>query len=67
MLFRSQDLERILQEAISANEPVLVEVPTDRDAAGPWVPGWWDFPIPAYITDERQEEYAATRRSEQHL
>lgn len=64
---RPQDLERILQEAISANEPVLVEVPTDRDAAGPWVPGWWDFPIPAYITDERQEEYAATRRSEQHL
>jgi acetolactate synthase I/II/III large subunit len=46
---------------------VLVASPTDRDAAGPWVPGWWDFPIPAYITDERQEEYAATRRSEQHL
>jgi acetolactate synthase I/II/III large subunit len=64
---RPQDLENILQEAISANEPVLVEVPTDRDAAGPWVPGWWDFPIPAYITDERQEEYATTRRSEQHL
>ena len=62
-----QDLENILRDAISANEPVLVEVPTDRDAAGPWVPGWWDFPIPAYITDERQEEYATTRRSEQHL
>lgn len=64
---RPQDLENILQDAISANAPVLVEVPTDRDAAGPWVPGWWDFPIPAYITGERQEEYATTRRSEQHL
>jgi acetolactate synthase-1/2/3 large subunit len=45
---------------------MLVEVPTSRDAAGPWVPGWWDFPVPAYIDDERQDEYWAERAEEQH-
>jgi acetolactate synthase-1/2/3 large subunit len=44
-----------------------VEVPTARDAAGPFVPGWWDFPVPAYIGDERQAEYAEGRKLEQHL
>ncbi|MFZ6049350.1 thiamine pyrophosphate-binding protein [Pseudomonas sp. CR3202] len=64
---RPEDLEPILQQALECNEPVLIEVPTDRDAAGPWVPGWWDFPIPEYITDERQDEYWQLRNSEQHL
>jgi acetolactate synthase-1/2/3 large subunit len=64
---RPEDLEPILQEALDLNVPVLIEVPTDRDAAGPWVPGWWDFPIPEYITDERQDEYRELRNSEQHL
>ena len=64
---RPEDLEPILQQALECNEPVLIEVPTDRDAAGPWVPGWWDFPIPEYITDERQDEYWQIRNSEQHL
>lgn len=64
---RPEDLEPILQQALECNEPVLIEVPTDRDAAGPWVPGWWDFPIPEYITDERQDEYWELRNSEQHL
>ncbi|WP_435609754.1 thiamine pyrophosphate-binding protein [Pseudomonas knackmussii] len=62
-----EQLEPILQQALECNEPVLIEVPTDRDAAGPWVPGWWDFPIPEYITDERQDEYWQLRNSEQHL
>ncbi|MEU9470800.1 hypothetical protein AB0D78_30125 [Streptomyces avermitilis] len=52
---------------LTSGAPALVEVPPDRDAAGPWVPGWWDFPIPAYITDERQDEYHRTRATEQHL
>lgn len=64
---RPEDLEPILQQALDINEPVLIELPTDRDAAGPWVPGWWDFPIPEYITDERQDEYRKFRESEQHL
>jgi acetolactate synthase-1/2/3 large subunit len=61
------ELEDILREAIESNEPALVEIPTDRDAAGPWVPGWWDFPVPAYIEDERQDEYREFREREQHL
>jgi acetolactate synthase-1/2/3 large subunit len=59
-------LEPTLREAVSAGEPTVVEVPTARDAAGPWVPGWWDFPVPAYIEDERQTEYWAGRAEEQH-
>ncbi|AIL80801.1 MULTISPECIES: thiamine pyrophosphate-binding protein [Acinetobacter] len=63
----AEELEPVLQAALDSNEPVLIEIPTDRDAAGPWVPGWWDFPIPEYITDERQDEYHEFRQSEQHL
>lgn len=63
----NDQLEGILQEALESNKPALIEVPTDRDAAGPWVPGWWDFPVPAYVDDERQQEYWDVRASEQHL
>ncbi|MEV4143515.1 thiamine pyrophosphate-binding protein [Amycolatopsis sp. NPDC049691] len=60
-------LEPTLRKAVQSGAPALVEVPTDRDAAGPWVPGWWDFPVPAYVTDERQDDYRRTRATEQHL
>ena len=63
----SDELESTLEEAITADEPTVVEVPTARDAAGPWVPGWWDFPVPAYITDERQTDYWEGRAEEQHV
>ena len=59
-------LEATLARAVQADEPVVVEVPTSRDAAGPWVPGWWDFPVPAYITDSRQDDYWSERGEEQH-
>jgi len=61
------DLEPTLAKAVSSEKAALVEVPTARDAAGPFVPGWWDFPVPAYITDDRQDEYWAARGEEQHL
>ncbi|WP_027507204.1 thiamine pyrophosphate-binding protein [Rhodococcus sp. UNC23MFCrub1.1] len=61
------DLEATYRKAFESNAPALIEIPTDRDAAGPWVPGWWDFPIPAYIDDERQDEYRENRAKEQHL
>jgi len=61
------DLEKVLRTAIESDRPALVHVPTDRDAAGPWVPGWWDFPVPDYINDERQDEYREFRAKEQHL
>lgn len=63
----SEELESTLEAAFACGGPALVEVPTDRDAAGPWVPGWWDFPIPTYIDDERQDEYRELRDQEQHL
>jgi acetolactate synthase-1/2/3 large subunit len=62
----SDDLQPALERAFASEDPALVEVPTSRDAAGPWVPGWWDFPVPAYIEDERQSEYWANREEEQH-
>jgi acetolactate synthase I/II/III large subunit len=55
------------EAAFASGKPSLVEVATARDAAGPFVPGWWDFPVPAYIQDERQTEYWAERADEQHL
>lgn len=62
----SDGLQPALERAFASGGPALVEVPTSRDAAGPWVPGWWDFPVPAYIEDERQSEYWANREEEQH-
>jgi acetolactate synthase-1/2/3 large subunit len=62
----SDDLQPALERAFASEGPALVEVPTSRDAAGPWVPGWWDFPVPAYIEDERQTEYWSDRAEEQH-
>jgi acetolactate synthase-1/2/3 large subunit len=59
-------LEDTLRRALERDEPAVVEVPTSRDAAGPWVPGWWDFPVPSYINDARQDEYWSERGEEQH-
>lgn len=58
---------KALQEALNCGKPALVEAVTARDAGGPFVPGWWDFPSPAYIADARQDEYSADRAEEQHL
>jgi acetolactate synthase-1/2/3 large subunit len=63
----ADELEPTLRRALATDGPTVVEVPTSRDAAGPWVPGWWDFPVPAYVTDERQQEYWEQRVEEQHL
>ena len=60
------ELESTLRRAFECGGPALVEVTTARDAAGPFVPGWWDFPVPAYY-GEGHEEYAEGRALEQHL
>jgi acetolactate synthase-1/2/3 large subunit len=62
----SDQLEKALKAALDCGGPALVEVTTSRDAAGPFVTGWWDFPSPAYYEKE-QAEYAAGRVLEQHL
>lgn len=60
------DLESTFQKAFDAKAPVLVEIPTDRDLASPFVPGWLDFPPLSTITDERQDEYRELRANQQH-
>jgi acetolactate synthase-1/2/3 large subunit len=60
------DLEPALRRAFACGGPALVEVTTARDAAGPFVPGWWDFPSPAYYNEGR-DEYEEGRALEQHL
>jgi acetolactate synthase-1/2/3 large subunit len=62
-----EQVAKALEEALASGKPALVEATTARDAGGPFVPGWWDFPSPGYITDERQDQYAAERADEQHL
>ena len=59
-------VRKALEEALASGRPAVVEAVTARDAGGPFVPGWWDFPSPGYITDARQDEYAAERAEEQH-
>ncbi len=62
----SADLEKTLKTALDCGAPALVEVTTSRDAAGPFVTGWWDFPSPAYYEKE-QASYAEGRALEQHF
>ncbi|MGO4841472.1 thiamine pyrophosphate-dependent enzyme, partial [Rhizobiaceae sp. 2RAB30] len=63
---QSDQLEKTLKAALDCGGPALVEVSTSRDAAGPFVTGWWDFPSPAYYEKE-QADYAQGRRLEQHF
>jgi acetolactate synthase-1/2/3 large subunit len=60
------DLEPTFKRAFDAQAPVLVELPTDRDLASPFVSGWLDFPPLPHITDERANEYRDLRAREQH-
>ena len=63
---KASELRPALEAALSCGGPALVEVVTSRDAAGPFTPGWWDFPSPAYYEPE-QEAYAEGRALEQHM
>ena len=62
----SDDLRSALREALTLGKPALIEAITSRDAAGPFTPGWWDFPSPAYYEKE-QEAYTEMRALEQHM
>jgi acetolactate synthase-1/2/3 large subunit len=62
----SDSMESTFARALASEGPTLIEVPTSRDAAGPWVPGWWDFPVPDYHQGEEQEEYKEKMAAEQH-
>ena len=62
----SDEMEGTFERALASEGPSLIEIPTSRDAAGPWVPGWWDFPVPEYHQGEAQEEYKEKMLAEQH-
>jgi acetolactate synthase-1/2/3 large subunit len=63
----SDSMESTFEKALAGEGPSLIEVPTSRDAAGPWVPGWWDFPVPEYHQGEAFDEYEEKMAAEQHL
>ncbi|MCJ7806678.1 MAG: thiamine pyrophosphate-binding protein [Clostridia bacterium] len=59
------EVEPALRRAISAYEPRLIEVVVNREH--PWsggnATGWWDVPIPEYLSN-RRKNYEAARREE---
>jgi acetolactate synthase-1/2/3 large subunit len=56
----ADEVATALREAIASGRPALVEVGVCRDHpdSGGESFGWWDVPIPAYLTDQRAA-YAA--------
>ena len=62
----TDQLKPAFEAAFASGGPALVEIITARDAAGPFVPGWWDLPSPDYY-DVEYAEYAQMRSREQHL
>ena len=62
----TEQLKPAFEAAFSSGGPALVEVITSRDAAGPFVPGWWDLPSPDYY-DAEYAEYQPMREKEQHF
>ena len=61
------EIEPALKRAIAAKEPCLIEVIVNREH--PWsggnAAGWWDVPIPEYLTSQRKNYEKA--RSEENL
>lgn len=64
---QDSQLNPALKSALASKGPALVEVITSRDAAGPYTPGWWDFPVPSYVQGSAHDEYNEGRALEQHL
>ena len=57
-----------LREALSLCRPAVIEVMVDTEpgSSGGLTPGWWDVPVPGYLT-ERRRRYEQERREEQLL
>ncbi|MET3317563.1 UNVERIFIED_ORG: acetolactate synthase-1/2/3 large subunit [Peribacillus simplex] len=64
---KPNEVAKALAEALEADGPTLIEAMTSRDAAGPFTPGWWDFPVADYMDKERRDDYAKHRSLQQHL
>ena len=54
---KPEDIGPAITRALESGQPALVEVSVARDFpnSGSTVVGWWDVPIPEYLTDRRAE------------
>ena len=61
----TEDVAGALEEALAAGRPAVVEVMIDTQlgTSGGQAPGWWDVPVPAYLT-ERRAAYERERSEE---
>ncbi len=63
---RPDDIQAAIGRALAHNGPSLVEVRVARDYpnSGSTVVGWWDVPVPAYLTDRRANYEQARKEIE---
>ena len=61
----TEDVASALEEALAAGRPAVVEVMIDTQlgTSGGQAPGWWDVPVPTYLT-ERRAAYDRERSEE---
>jgi acetolactate synthase-1/2/3 large subunit len=62
---KSEDIKPALEEAFEQVGPSVIEIIVNRDSKHSGSPafGWWDIPIPAYMTKKR-DKYLEQRQSE---
>jgi len=62
---RPDEVQPALARAFQAERPALVEVMVNQEypESGGLVTGWWDVPVPAYLT-ERRKKYLEERKEE---
>jgi acetolactate synthase I/II/III large subunit len=58
------EVQPAVRRALATKGPALIEVIVDRDLSrGVTSTGWWDMPVPAYLS-ERRAQYERERREE---
>jgi acetolactate synthase I/II/III large subunit len=64
-IHRFDQVQPAVQRALALNAPALIEVMVNREYpySGGYATGWWDVPIPAYLSD-RRANYLTARDEE---
>ena len=64
-IHRFDQVQPAVQRAFALNAPALIEVMVNREYpySGGYATGWWDVPIPAYLSD-RRADYLTARNEE---
>jgi acetolactate synthase I/II/III large subunit len=64
-IHRFDEVQPAVQRALALNAPALIEVMVNREYpySGGYATGWWDVPIPAYLSD-RRTDYLTARNEE---